>query len=405
MWISKCLTLMQNMMSFYKKMILIAAFVPFVFGCAVPEKDQQVQEICDSFSRKYAPDKRTAIFDIQLENVDGKLVIKGTTDQLLAKTALVDSLVAAQISFADSIKVLPDEALGDKTWALGTLSSAGLRAQSGHASELVSQVLLGTPLKVLETQSGWYRVQTPDFYIGWIEGNGLTLFNQSEMDQWKASTRIIFNRISGNVFESPNSGSAIVSDVVLGDLFEQLGEEKGFLKIRFPDGRTGFIDKSQCLAYEKWVQDKPDVEAIFSVAKQLMGVPYLWGGTSCKALDCSGFTKNAYFSQGIILARDASQQARYGQHIDFNSPNLLEPGDLLFFGRNIDHIIHVGLYLGNGKYIHASGLVRINSINPADPDYNITEQKKLVAASRIVNSLNTEGITLVKDHPWYLASK
>ena len=62
-------------------------------------------------------------------------------------------------------------------------------------------------------------------------------------------------------------------------------------------------------------------------------------------------TKMAWYTQGVILARDASQQARYGKHIDFNSISNLEKGDLLFFGRSAQHIIHVGMYLGNGLYI------------------------------------------------------
>jgi cell wall-associated NlpC family hydrolase len=109
--------------------------------------------------------------------------------------------------------------------------------------------------------------------------------------------------------------------------------------------------------------------------------------------------KVAYYSQGIILARDASQQARYGQSIDFNKVDDLQPGDLLFFGRSAQRITHVGLYLEKGNFIHSSGRVHISSIVPSDPQYLST--RKNVAACRILNSLGTEGIIRVKDHPWY----
>jgi cell wall-associated NlpC family hydrolase len=141
------------------------------------------------------------------------------------------------------------------------------------------------------------------------------------------------------------------------------------------------------------------VKGILSIPHKMMGSPYLWGGTSIKGADCSGFTKLAFYSQGIILARDASQQARYGEPVDFSNRNNLQPGDLLFFGRSAQRITHVGIYLGNGDFIHCSGRVHISSIDPTDPKYVPTRNN--VAARRILNSLGTEGIVRVKDHPWY----
>jgi cell wall-associated NlpC family hydrolase len=130
-----------------------------------------------------------------------------------------------------------------------------------------------------------------------------------------------------------------------------------------------------------------------------MGFPYLWGGASSKALDCSGFVKLVYYTQGIILARDASQQARYGESIDITNINNLQPGDLVFFGCSAEKISHVGIYLDKGNFIHASGRVHISSIVPGDPKYEAS--RKNVEVRRIINSLNTKGIVMVKDHPWY----
>ena len=195
--------------------------------------------------------------------------------------------------------------------------------------------------------------------------------------------------------------SMIVSDLLLGDLLEAEAVTNRYVKIRIPDGRTAYVKKKDCLSWKEWTSHKPDAQAIISVGMQMMGVPYLWGGTSCKNVDCSGFTKTLYYSQGIILARDASQQAQYGKHPDFKDISSLEPGDLLFFGRNPQRVNHVGLYLGDGKYIQSSGLVRINSIRPNDPAYDITERKQLIGSGRVLNSLNKEGIVLLKNHPWY----
>jgi len=298
---------------------------------------------------------------------------------------------------SDSNKVAPDE----KNWGLATLSVSNMRAKPDDASELVSQATMGTPMKILEVQESWCKVQTPENYTGWMGEKELCRMTEAQLETWKKSNRSVFNRINGNALNSSSRKGSLVSDLVLGDLFEVEAEVKGFLKVHFPDGRTGFVKKSDCISWNKWTNQKPDVKVILSVASQLMGVPYLWGGTSTKAMDCSGLTKIAYFSQGIILTRDASQQALYGEHPDFTNHKNLQAGDLLFFGRNAQHVTHVGIYLGNEEYLNASGYVRINSLDPKDPRYKLTEKKGFVAASRIMNSLNTEGIVLVKDHPWY----
>ena len=130
-----------------------------------------------------------------------------------------------------------------------------------------------------------------------------------------------------------------------------------------------------------------------------MGSGYLWGGTSTKVTDCSGLTKISYFSNAIILQRDASQQALTGLKIDTSKGwNKLQTGDLLFFGNaKTGRVTHVGLYLRDGNYIHCSGRVKINSLDPANATYLYSP----LSASRIAGRVGSRGITAVKDHPWY----
>jgi gamma-D-glutamyl-L-lysine dipeptidyl-peptidase len=288
---------------------------------------------------------------------------------------------------------------GDKTWALTTLSVSNLRAIPDDASELVSQTLMGTPLKVLDYNDKWYQVQTPEQYIGWMDAGGLQAVSEKELGYWKKSDRYLYNRLSGYAFDAPTVKGNIVTDLVLDDLFEVESIVKGFLKIKIPDGRTGYVRKTDCVSFDEWSRSQPSVKSVLSYARQMMGFPYLWGGASSKAVDCSGFVKLIFYTQGIILARDASQQARYGESIDLSNRNNLQPGDLLFFGSSAQHISHEGIYLGNGDFIHSSGRVQISSIDPEDPNY--VPARHNVAARRILNSLNTEGIVRVKDHPWY----
>lgn len=362
---------------------------------------QKAGRVVDSVAKVFAPDRRTALFDVKTLEHSGVITLKGKTNLPEAKQAMVDSLTYLKIGYLDSVLVLPDQSVGDKPWALVTLSVANMRSAPDHASELVSQALMGTPVKVLDVRDGWFYIQTPDLYIGWVDESGIALKTEAEMASWKQAKRFLFNQLSGTALDAPKRKASTVSDLVLGDLFEVISAHKKYLQVKFPDGREAFVKKADCLSYEQWITPKPEVKHVISVAKEMLGAPYLWGGTSCKAVDCSGMIKTAWYAQGVILARDASQQARYGEKIDFSQLNNLQPGDLLFFGRNAQRITHVGIYMGNGRYIHASGLVRINSVDPNDSLYNITERKKLVGAIRIVNSFGSEGIALVKEHGWY----
>ena len=106
-----------------------------------------------------------------------------------------------------------------------------------------------------------------------------------------------------------------------------------------------------------------------------------------------------YFSQGIILQRDASQQANTGEVLDtVYAPGTYRKGDLLFFGNSKGRINHVVIYLEDGKYIQCAGRVKTNSLRPADAAF---EDKKILAARRIVTATGTPGITRVAEHPWY----
>lgn len=106
---------------------------------------------------------------------------------------------------------------------------------------------------------------------------------------------------------------------------------------------------------------KKDFSKLESYALEYLNSPYLWGGKSPLGIDCSGFTQMVFKLCGYKLPRDAYQQAKEGESISFvASANL---GDLAFFDNQEGHITHVGILLENGKIIHASGKVRIDLID------------------------------------------
>jgi hypothetical protein len=93
-------------------------------------------------------------------------------------------------------------------------------------------------------------------------------------------------------------------------------------------------------------------DSVVALARQQLGRRYVFGGTTPRGFDCSGFTQYLARSFGINLPRTAAQQARVGQEIP-RDRSLLRPGDLLTFGRG-GRVTHIGVYVGNGRYVHAS---------------------------------------------------
>jgi cell wall-associated NlpC family hydrolase len=123
---------------------------------------------------------------------------------------------------------------------------------------------------------------------------------------------------------------------------------------------------------------------VVNTALDAMGTPYRWGGSDDNGFDCSGLIQYAYAQHGILLPRASRDQIRMGLPVE---PRLeaLRPGDILGFSVERAGVTHVGLYVGNGQFIHsASGGVKLSSLTATDPDSRWWQQR-LVAARRILN--------------------
>ena len=223
----------------------------------------------------------------------------------------------------------------------------------------------------------------------------MKFLTQQELDAWKSTERYIVTVYDDRMVSKPK-GDETVGDLVLGDILQFKSKKGKWIELATPDGRTGWVNKSSVEQFDKWAQQNIDLKKIEKTARRMMGSGYLWGGTTTKVTDCSGLVKVAYFSNGIILQRDASQQAITGQKIaDWHDAQLC---DLLFFGNSeTGRVTHVGIYLGDGKFIHCSGQVKINDLNPDAPDYLYSP----LSISRINGMVGTKGIKYVRDHKWY----
>jgi len=114
--------------------------------------------------------------------------------------------------------------------------------------------------------------------------------------------------------------------------------------------------------------------------RDLLGTPYLWGGRTPQGLDCSGLVQQILAEQGVVLPRDAHDQfLATRRRIEVEDLGL---GDLLFFGRRKARMEHVALVLGGGYYVHARGVVRVNSIDPDNPFYDSALNAQLRAFGR-----------------------
>lgn len=347
-----------------------------------------MQTAIDSLRKTYAPDKRTALFDITFNGG----VVSGATNIPEAKAALRQLLQQQNIPYTDSIRLLPDTSLGANTFALVSISVANLRVKPGHPNEMVTQATLGTPLKLLAKEKGWYMVQTPDRYIAWTEGGGIKPVNETTAAQWQAAEKAIYIKPYGFAYATESTGAQTVSDLVYGDVLAFRREQNGFYETWLPDGRVAYVPAGEITLYKDWAASRnPTQENLVSASKLLMGVPYLWGGTSFKGVDCSGFTRTVYFMNGLVLPRDASQQVNIGQEVDTkNGWQNLQPGDLLFFGvpareGKPERIIHVGMWLGgpNNEFIQSASRVQVNSFNPGAPNYDAGELHRFIRAKHV----------------------
>lgn len=348
-----------------------AAVILSGMSCTSGQAGSESDEIINIFKTRYAPDGRVAVFNVSAENNAGTLLLSGETDQAEGYAGLLDSLTQAGIVFVDEVKALPDEQLGDKIYGVANNSVVNIRSRPSHSSELATQALLGMPLKVLKRTGGWYLVQVPDNYISWIDSGGIHLMTEEELNNWKDADKIIYLSAYGFSYEKADRNAAVIGDLAMGNVLRLKGTSGNYYEAEYPDGRTAFVLRSEAKPFEQWRSAvKMTQQSLVDTGKKMMGVPYLWGGTSTKGVDCSGFTKTIYLMNGEIIPRDASQQITAGELIDTDrSFENLQPGDLLFFGTEAADekprsVVHVGMWIGNMEFIHSSSRVQINSMDP-----------------------------------------
>lgn len=223
-----------------------------------------------------------------------------------------------------------------------------VRFEPSHRSEMVSQLMFGETFSVLETEGNWLRIQCwHDKYEGWVDGKQVLLLDEESFDS-------LNNNSKHYALETVHESKCVYRQLPV-----LLGSPLPFFnKSQFTFFSDTFTYHGEVLISDT---DNRNEDFIKQVSLKFLDTPYLWGGRSIFGVDCSGFTQIIYKLLGISLHRDSKDQATQGQNVYFIHE--AQTGDLAFFDNEEGLITHVGLLLNNNQIIHASGKVRMDSID------------------------------------------
>ncbi len=158
----------------------------------------KVKTLHAEFQKEYAPDSRTKLLEMQVEDLD-KNEYKFITTEAEAEKKLKEKLQAFP-EVTSNIVLLPDGSVKNKTIGIVNLSVANLRTRPSHAAEMATQTLMGTQVDILQKKGGNYRVRTPEGYIAWVPASSIVAMNEEEIKEWKNAPKIIFTEDFGKSF-------------------------------------------------------------------------------------------------------------------------------------------------------------------------------------------------------------
>lgn len=286
-------------------------------------------------------DSRTSLFDVRIDSEnDGTLLLSG---RVLDKTQLDDlaRLFPDRKLDTASIRILN---AGTHPRLHVATNLTGLYERPTFGMPLSSELYFGADLEILDEEGNWVFTRQADGYLGWVYrpylGEGIAPI---------ATHLVLAPAIE--VRESPDQASGVVTRLVSGTGVS-VEERRGNWSM-VKANREGWIPSSGLRALAdipKGIEEKR--ELMVADAMRMIGVPYLWGGTSGNGIDCSGFARLLHRWVGVQIPRDADMQHAAARPVE--PP--FETGDLFFFGEGGSerNITHVGMSLGGWRMIHSS---------------------------------------------------
>lgn len=227
-----------------------------------------------------------------------------------------------------------------------------LYLRSAPGGSVIATLSQGTTVAVTNNSSEWYKVIV-DGKEGYVSGSYLT--GTTATDFSVGSGKITCSS-TVNLRSEANTSSSILTSLSNGTAVTITGVSGGWYKVSV-NGKTGYIkadyittsvSSSANMASYSGLSAKRT--AVLDYAAKFLGVPYVYGGSTPSGFDCSGFTSYVYKNTVCSIERVA--QAQFDTTTRVSRDELL-PGDLVFFGSSAYSISHVGIYVGDGQFIHA----------------------------------------------------
>jgi cell wall-associated NlpC family hydrolase len=336
-------------------------------------KPERVRQYVDFFQSEVGNDKRLFAFRVEPELVDGRKVrLRGYIEFPESKRGLVEFLKVLGFDVDDNIEDLPSADLGDNEYGLVAVSHSYVYDKPGDRRTVESDCLIGEPLYLLREDSEHFLVHSGEGYLGYIRGDDVRRVDAAAFDKYMNGPRVRLradHQIAG--------GSLLPA----GARLKLAAEHDDKIAVELPTGEQVSLPTDACD-----VQREPvvAVDALIAHAKQLLGTKYKWGGRTSQGVDCSGLVQLSYAAVGVQLPRDSYQQVYVGRLAATRwHRSGLRPGDTLYFLGQEGKIRHTGLYLGGDKFIQAVvPVVRINSLNPNDEDFDAYHGRSLAFAKR-----------------------
>lgn len=310
---------------------------------------------------------------------------EGTTlAKNVLQTAGASSLLDSNLSQEEYIAIA-QQAQG-ALWGYTNLGIANvesgnlnIRETASTDGKMVGKLPKNSACEILSTQDGWAYVKSGEVE-GYVSLEFLLTGPDAKLKAKELVTTVAkVNTDNVNVRDEANTSSAVLTQVPEGEELEFVEHQGEWVKVSI-DGEEAYISADYVAVEEKlntaitmsellYGQGVSDVRVdLVEYAKQFVGNPYVWGGTSLtKGADCSGFTLSVFKKYGISLSHSSRAQANEGTKI---STSELKPGDLIFYGNSSGTINHVALYIGGGQVVHASSKktgIKISKYNYRTP--------------------------------------